>query len=101
MASPDNAPPEPQAVLAPLSSAAIFLVVQILPGAEGDAAMRAMGEDIGALIRSIGFRDLEAQLSCVVGIGSDAWDRIVASSSPSTRPRELHPFRAIEAGSRV
>ena len=88
-------------MLAPLSTAAIFLVVTIRSGDEGDAAMRAMGEDIGALVRSIGFRDLEGQLSCVVGIGSDAWDRIVAPSPPTTRPRGLHPFRAIEAGSRV
>jgi putative iron-dependent peroxidase len=96
----DNAAPEPQAVLAPLSTAAIFLVVTIRPGDAGDAAMRAMGEDIGALVRSVGFRDLEAQLSCVVGIGSDAWERIVAPSPPSTRPRDLHPFRSVGDGSR-
>jgi putative iron-dependent peroxidase len=96
-----NPAPEPQKVLAPLTSAAIFLVVTMRPGEEGDAAMRAMGEDIGALVRSIGFRDLEGQLSCVVGIGSDAWDRIVAPAHPRSRPRWLHGFRAIEAGPRV
>lgn len=63
--------------------------------------MRAMGEDIGALVRSIGFRDLDGQLSCVVGIGSEAWDRIVAPAPPSSRPRGLHTFRAIDAGPRV
>ena len=92
---------EPQRVLAPLSTAAVFLVVTIHPGGDGDAAMRAMGEDIGALVRSVGFRDLEAQLSCVVGIGSEAWDRIVAPAPPGTRPPGLHPFRSIEAGARV
>ena len=97
----DNTAPQAQQVLAPLSSAAIFLVVTIRPGDEGDAAMRAMGEDIGALVRSIGFRDLEGQLSCVVGIGSEAWDRIVAPAPPSTRPLHLHPFAAIEAEPRV
>ena len=49
----------------------------------------------------IGFRDLEGQLSCVVGIGSEAWDRIVAPAPPSSRPQGLHPFRAIESAGRV
>ena len=54
--------------------------------------MRAMGEDIGALVRSIGFRHLEGELSCVMGIGSAAWDRIVAPpANPGARPRSLHP----------
>jgi putative iron-dependent peroxidase len=96
-----NAAPEPQQVLSPLTTAAIFLVVTIRPGQEGDAAMRAMGEDIGALVRSVGFRNLEGQLSCVVGIGSDAWDRIVAPAPPASRPRWLHNFQAIEAGPRA
>jgi putative iron-dependent peroxidase len=96
-----NAAPEAQQVLVPLTTAAIFLVVTIRPGEEGDAAMRALGKDIGALVRSIGFRDLEGKLSCVVGMGSDAWDRIVAPAPPAQRPRGLHTFRAIEAGPRV
>ena len=53
----DNTAPEAQRVLGPLTTAAIFLVVTIRPGGDGDAAMRAMGEDIGGLVRSIGFRD--------------------------------------------
>ena len=97
----DNTAPEAQRVLAPLTTAAIFLVVTIRPGADGDAALRAMGEDIGGLVRSIGFRDLEGQLSCVVGIGSDAWDRIVAPAPPGSRPQGLHPFRSIESAGRV
>jgi porphyrinogen peroxidase len=96
----DNSAPEAQKVLAPLTTAAVFLVVTIKPGEEGDAAMRAMGEGIGALVRSIGFRHLEGELSCVMGIGSAAWDRIVAPANRGARPRHLHPFRAIEAGSR-
>jgi len=47
-------------------------------------------------LRSVGFRDLEAKLSCVMGFGSDAWDRLFAPP----RPAELHPFREIRAGSR-
>jgi len=42
------------------------------------------------------FRDLEAGLSCVIGIGSDAWDRLFGKP----RPAELHPFREVRAGPR-
>jgi putative iron-dependent peroxidase len=42
------------------------------------------------------FRDLEAGLSCVVGFGSDAWDRLF--SQP--RPVALHPFREFRGGPR-
>ena len=97
----DNSAPEAQKVLAPLTNAAVFLVVTITPGGEGDDAMRAMGEAIGALVRSIGFRHLEGELSCVMGIGSDAWDRITDPATPNARPRHLHPFRAIQSGSRL
>jgi len=52
--------------------------------------------DVGGLIRAVEFRDLEAGLSCVVGIGSDAWDRLFGKP----RPAELHPFREVRAGPR-
>jgi hypothetical protein len=64
--------PEPQAVAAPLTGAAIFLVVTIEPGAESDAAVCDLLSDLPGLLRAAGFRDLDAHLSCVVGIGSQA-----------------------------
>jgi putative iron-dependent peroxidase len=97
---PDNTAPQAQLVLAPLTMSAIYLVVTVHGGEPGDAAMRAMGEDIGALVRSVGFRDLEGNLSCVMGIGSEAWDRIVAPAPLRSRPAGLHPFRAVDAGPR-
>jgi putative iron-dependent peroxidase len=42
------------------------------------------------------FRDLEAGLSCVMGVGSEAWDRLFGPP----RPAELHPFREIRSGTR-
>jgi putative iron-dependent peroxidase len=42
------------------------------------------------------FRDLEGGLSCVMGFGSSAWDRLFGAP----RPAELHPFREIRAGAR-
>ncbi len=88
--------PEPQAVTAPLTGAAIFLVVTIEPGAESCAAVRDLFGELAALLRAVGFRDLDAKLSCVVGIGSEAWERLGGPAHPAG----LHVFQEIEAGSR-
>jgi porphyrinogen peroxidase len=74
---------------APLTRAAIFLVVTINPGDENRAAVLALCADLSALLRSVGFRDPEGTLSCIMGFGSEAWDRLFGSP----RPAELHPFR--------
>ena len=86
----------PQPVSAPLTRAAIFLVVTINPSLDNRATVRSFCADLPALIRAVEFRDLEAGLSCVIGIGSDAWDWLFGDP----RPAELHPFREIRAGSR-
>src|SRR6266446_3615331 len=85
-----------QPVSAPLTRAAVFLVVIINPGSDNRAAVRAFCADLPGLIRAVEFRDLEARLSCVMGIGSDAWDKLFGDP----RPAELHPFREIRAGPR-
>jgi len=81
----------PQPVVAPLTRDAIFLVVTVNPGVESCAAVRALCGDLGALLRAVGFRDIEGDLSCVVGFSSDAWDRLFGQP----RPAELHPFREV------
>lgn len=81
----------PQPVVAKLTSAAIFLVLTLKPEAEHRDSVRALCGDLAGLLRAVGFRDLEARLSCVMGFGSDAWDRLFGQP----RPRELHPFREI------
>jgi porphyrinogen peroxidase len=81
--------PEPQPVLAPLTGAAIFLVVTINPG--GETAVRDLLSDWAGLQRSVGFRAPGPPLACIAGIGSQAWDRLF--SGP--RPAELHPFREL------
>ena len=86
----------PQPVSAPLTRAAIFLVVTINPGDDNSAAVRSFCADFAGLVRAVEFRDLEAGLSCVMGIGSDAWDRVFGKP----RPAELHPFREFRFGSR-
>ena len=85
-----------QPVLSPLTRAAIFLVVCIKPERESLATVRSFCGDIAGLIRAVEFRDIEADLTCVVGFGSDAWDKLFGSP----RPAELHPFREIRSGGR-
>ncbi len=53
--------------------------------------MRSFCGDLSALLRAVGFRDLEGGLSCVMAFGSDAWDRLFGPP----RPKDLHPFREI------
>jgi porphyrinogen peroxidase len=85
-----------QAIAAPLSRAAIFLVVTINPGLESCATLRSFCGDLAGLVRAVEFRDIEAGLSCVIGFGSEAWNRLFGSP----RPAELHPFREIRSGGR-
>jgi putative iron-dependent peroxidase len=85
-----------QAVAAPLTRAAIFLVATIKPGTENRTTIRSFCGDLAALVRAVDFRDIEAGLSCVAGFGSEAWDRLFGAP----RPANLHTFREIRAGER-
>jgi putative iron-dependent peroxidase len=84
-----GANPLAQPVLSPLTLAAIFLVVTV--DADGETVARDLISDCAALQRSVGFRIPEGGLTCVVGVGSAAWDRMF--SGP--RPAELHPFQEL------
>ena len=88
--------PQPQPVVAPLTRAAIFLIVTVNSGDDRRAAVRACCGDFAGLVRAVAQRDLEGYLSCVMGFGSSAWDQLF----PSPRPAGLHAFREIRAGSR-
>ncbi|HEY7011259.1 MAG TPA: Dyp-type peroxidase [Streptosporangiaceae bacterium] len=90
------AAPEPQPVLSPLTGAAIFLVAVINPGPDSADAVRDLCGDLAGLVRAVGFRGTEDYLTCVAGIGSGAWDRLVGSP----RPAGLHPFRELHADNR-
>ena len=92
----DCLPAVPQAVVQPLTRAAIFLVATMNPGATSRGVVRSFCGDLPALLRAVGFRDIEGDLSCVTAFGSDVWDRLFGPP----RPAELHPFREIQAGSR-
>jgi porphyrinogen peroxidase len=91
-----SAVPISQLVSSPLTNTAIFLVVTINPGAENRARVLSLCADLSALLRAVGFRALEGALSCILGVGSDAWDHLFGSP----RPAELHPFYEIRSGPR-
>jgi len=86
----------PQAVVGPLTRAAIFLVVCIRQDEEAYARVRAFCADLSGLIRAVEFRDIEGGLACVAGFGSEAWDKLFGAP----RPAELHPFQEIRSGGR-
>jgi putative iron-dependent peroxidase len=85
-----------QPVVAPLTRAAIFLVATIKPGADNRRTVRSLCGDSAALLRAVESRDLEGGLSCVMGFGSDAWDKLFGPPLPA----QLHPFREICAEAR-
>lgn len=87
----ERAPVDAQGIGAPLSHAAIFLVLRAGADDSALATIRSALGGVDDLVKTVGFRDLSARLSCIVGIGSELWDRL----APSRRPSELKPFTAI------
>ncbi len=88
---------EPQAVLSPLTGAAIFLVVAVNPGPDNADTVRGLCGDLAGLVRAVGFRGTEDYLTCVAGISAAAWDRLAGDP----RPAGLHPFVELRAGNRI
>ena len=87
----DRVPIDAQSIDAPLSRAAVFLVVTVAsePAALGRVCSALDG--LGDLVKTVGFRDLAARLSCNVGIGSKAWDRL----GQPRRPAQLREFAEV------
>jgi porphyrinogen peroxidase len=87
----------PQSITAPLTRAAIFLAVTINAGDENASTVRLFCGDLSSILRAVGFRSLGDNLSCVMSIGSDAWDRLFAGRP---KPAELHPFKELRSENR-
>jgi len=83
-------------VATPVTRTAIFLVVTVNPGAENRVAIRSLCHDLSALVRSVGHRVPDGELSCVMGIASEAWDPLFGKP----RPTELRKFKEVRAGER-
>jgi putative iron-dependent peroxidase len=88
----DRVPIDAQSVDAPLSTAAIFLVVTVASEPAALAKVASVLGDLDDLVKTVGFRDLNGRLSCIAGIGRDLWDRLDSES----RPKELKPFAPIK-----
>ena len=80
-----------QTIEAPLSHFAVFLVATVRRDPESVASAVETVAGVEDLIKTVGFRDLNGRLSCIVGVGSDLWDVL----SPGSRPAELAPFDPI------
>jgi porphyrinogen peroxidase len=87
---------EAQAICHPITRSAIFITATLAGGPEAADTVRGWCADIAALVRSVGTRVPSADLSCVCGFGSDAWDTLFGAP----RPALLHPFREFAAGNR-
>jgi len=85
-----------QPIVAPLTRAAIFLVLTLKQETNTRATLRSFCGDLSGIFRAVEYRNIEAGLSCIVGIGSAAWDRLFGQP----RPAELHAFREIRVGAR-
>ena len=87
----DRVPIDAQSIDAPLSRAAVFLVVTVANEPTALAKVCSALDGLDDLVKTVGFRDLSGRLSCIVGIGRDLWDRLF-----DKRPQELKPFAPIE-----
>ena len=83
-----------QPITNPLTQSATFLVVTATDNLSKDtiSTIRNGLASISDLVKNVSIRHPTANLSCSVGIGSDAWDRLTSLK----RPRDLHPFREIK-----
>ena len=84
---------DPQPVVQSAGMAAIFIVLSLADGDEAAGTARdALGE-VPAMLRTLNLRLPGASLSCVIGIGHDAWPRLFPDHP---RPKGLHPMKAFK-----
>lgn len=74
---------------APLTANAVFLVVTVAPG--GLDTVRDVVAGLSDSMKAFTFRFPEAELTCTIGIGSDAWAPLMRSAPPA----QLRPFTPV------
>lgn len=89
---PQNAAPQPQNVRGDVTSAGMFVVMTINQGAEALDAVRDFCAGLSDRQQVIKFGKPEANFSCVLGIGSNAWDRLFPKAP---KPRDLKPLQEV------
>lgn len=82
-------PIESQAVDAPLTCSATFLVLSVTDAPDAIDTVKSALAGVDGLAKNVAVRDLNASFACTVGIGSEVWDRVTGLP----RPLELHPFK--------
>src|ERR1700760_3805354 len=88
----DRVPIDAQSIDAPLSRAAVFLVVTVASELTALTKVCSALDGLDDLVKTVGFRDLSARLSCIVGLGRSLWDRLHFDK----QPLELRPFVPIK-----
>lgn len=81
-----------QAIGAPLTANAVFLVVTVDPGRVD--RVRGVLADLSGDIKAVAFRYAEAMLTCTVGIGGDVWGAVTGLP----RPAQLRAFTPVVGG---
>ncbi|WP_314146035.1 Dyp-type peroxidase [uncultured Leifsonia sp.] len=81
-----------QATAAPLGRHAIFLTVTVRDTSAAYETVRGTLADVSDTVKSVGFRDRTADLTCVTGISASAWPPLTGRPLP----KELHPFQEIQ-----
>src|SRR5262249_19689385 len=77
----NRVPIDAQSIDAPLSRAAVFLVVTVANELTALTKVCLALDGLDDLVKTVGFRDLSARLSCIVGIGCSLWDRFTSTSN--------------------
>jgi porphyrinogen peroxidase len=83
---------EPQAIDAPLSAAAAFLILVVKDDEASLAAVRAVLGQTEDLVKDIRVRTDSGLFTCNVGIAHRAWGPLTRQ----TAPRELAPFKEVK-----
>jgi porphyrinogen peroxidase len=92
---PASSRPVPQAVVAPLTRAVIFLTLKVQPKASKPELL-SFYKDLSGIVRAVDQRGPGGDLTCIAGFGSAAWDALFGKP----RPAELHEFKEVVAGKR-
>ncbi|OYO07757.1 Dyp-type peroxidase [Enemella evansiae] len=89
----DPTQPEPQAIDAPMTTAAAFLVLTVGDGDDATTTARGVVAGIDDLIKDVRIRANGRPFTCNVGISDHVWDRLTGNRP---KPKELKPFTEIK-----
>lgn len=83
----------PSAVVLPPGEAAIFMVFGLIDKSTTTEQVKEVCGSLAALVRSMTKRFPDAQISCVMGFGAEAWPKLFPDQP---QPKELKPFKEIK-----